>query len=108
MKNNEAGDFYNNKIKIDNLIKIICLDKSLNLIKYAFLNNNNDNNIIKFNPNIFFENITEDNIIYEILQLCQDKNYKNILKNKGEYPQKIFYEKIFKFLQDYFDNYNYL
>ena len=105
MKNNDAGDFYNNKIKIDNLLKIICLDKSLNLIKYAFLNNNNENNIIHFNQNTFFENITEDNIIYGILQICQDKNYKNILNNKGEYPQKTFYEKTLKFLQDYFDNY---
>ena len=105
MKNNDAGDLYNNKIKIDNLIKIICLDKALNLITYA--NSNNNNIIINDNNNInnFIENISEDNIIYEILQLCQDKNYKNILNNKGEYPEKTFYEKTVKFLQDYFDNY---
>ena len=105
MKNNDAGDLYNNKIKIDNLIKIICLDKALNLITYA--NSNNNNIIINDNNNIntFNENISEDNIIYEILQLCQDKNYKNILNNKGEYPEKTFYEKTVKFLQDYFDNY---
>ena len=108
IKNNDAGDYYNSKIKIDNLIKIICLDKTLNLIKYSLLNNNNinnDNNIVNINLNTFFENITEDNIIYEILLLCQDKNYKNILNNSSEYHQKQFYEKALKFLQDYFDNY---
>ena len=45
-------------------------------------------------------------MIYEILQLCQENNYKNILNNNSDSsPQKTFYEKTLKFLHDYFDNY---
>ena len=103
MTNNDIIDFNGNKIKLDNLIKIICLDKALNLIKNSYLNNNEEIDI-NMNLNSFIQNITEDNIIYEILQLCNDKNYKNILNIKGE-PKKTFYEKSFQFLKDYFDNY---
>ena len=109
MKNNDFNS-YNNKIQIDNLIKIICLDKALNLIKHSFIDNNNEQRINNINnENIFSENINEDNIIYEILQLCQDKNYKNILNYNSNdtysHAHKTFYEKTIQFLHDYFDNY---
>ena len=109
MKNNEPSDynFNNNKMQIDNLIKIVCLDKALNLIKHSYISNdNNVQNINNKDENVFIENINEDNIIYEILQLCQDKNYKNILNNSSSsYVQKSFYEKSLQFLHDYFENF---
>ena len=106
MKNNDIIDFNENKIKIYNLIKIVCLDKALNLIKYVYLNNNGNEDInVNNNINKHIENIKEDNIIYEILQLCNDKNYKNILNNEEENPQRHFYERTVQFLKDYFNNY---
>ena len=102
MTNNDPNDMEKNKLKLDNLIKIVCLDKALNIIKFSHINNNidNDNDI-----NIFKDNINEDNIIYEVLQLCNMNNYKNMLNYKGDYPHKTFYEKAIKFLEDYFNNY---
>ena len=101
MKNNDPDDINNNKLKLDYLIKVTCLDKFLNLIKYSYINNND----INININTFIENINEDNVVHEILQLCTQNNYKNILNNKGDYPPKTFYEKAVKFFEDYFNNY---
>ena len=103
-KNDDINDFNANTAKIDNLIKLIYIDKTLNLIKHSYLENN-ENNEINLNMDIFKENSNEDNLIYEILQLCQQKKYKNILNNIGDYPNKTFYERSLQFLRDYFDNY---
>ena len=110
MKNKDPNDMNTYKLKLDNLIKIVCLDKALNIIKYSYINNNNidNDNYINNNDNnlnIFKDNINEDNIIYEILLLCNQNNYKNILNYKDDYPYKTFYEKAIKFLEDYFNNY---
>ena len=106
MKNEDINDFNENKIKIDYLIKIIMIDKALNLIKYANLKSNEIDDInIDNNINNHIQNINEDNLIYEILQLCQEKNYKNILNYKDAYPKKDFYDRSIQFLKDYFNNY---
>ena len=95
-RNCELNDIiYNidNKNEIENidyLIKILNINKGINIVKSSFFQND-----------LKKEEINEENILYLIGIICEKLHYKNLLNQNT----KNIYEKIMKFVSDYFNNF---